>query len=121
MIFKEEQQIFNYIRDNQKLSKWVSDAREYHKRLLALIDGEGFNELLINQIEHIEGSQKAIARKKYARSIKDFYERLLRLTDNIYSSTGGVKRFENLTTSQIEELQEHLANVKGGQTLESRG
>ena len=119
MIFKEEQQIFNYIRDNQKLSKWVSDAREYHKRLLALIDGEGFNDLLINQIEHIEGTQKAKARKKYARSIKDFYERLLRLTDNIYSSTGGVKRFENLTTPQIEELQEHLSNIKGGKNLES--
>jgi hypothetical protein len=119
MIFKEEQQIFNYIRDNQKLSKWVSDAREYHKRLLALIDGEGFNDLLINQIEHIEGTQKAIARKKYARSIKDFYERLLRLTDNIYSSTGGVKRYENLNTPQIEELQEHLANIKGGKNLES--
>ena len=61
MIFKEESQIFNYIRENQKLDKWVSDAREYHKRLLALIDGEGFNDLLINKIEHIEGTDKAKA------------------------------------------------------------
>jgi hypothetical protein len=119
MVFKTEEQLFGYIRANQSLPKWVNDARVYHKRLLALIDGEGFNELLIKEIEHIEGSQKAIARKKYARSIKDFYERLLRLTDNIYSSTGGVKRYENLTDSQTEELQEHLANVKGGKTLEA--
>lgn len=119
MIFKEPEQLFNYIRANQSVDKWVSDARVYHKRLLALIDGEGFNELLIKQIEHIEGTQKAIARKKYARSIKDFYERLLRLTDNIYSSTGGVKRYENLTDSQVEELQKHLHNVKGGKTLEA--
>ena len=119
MIFKEPTQLFNYIQDNQTTPKWVNDARAYHKRLLALIDGEGFNELLINKIEHIEGTQKAIARKKYARSIKDFYERLLRLTDNIYSSTGGVKRYENLTENQIKELQNHLSNVKGGVNLES--
>lgn len=119
MIFKDQEQLFNYIRANQKLPKWVDDARVYHKRLLALIDGEGFNDLLINKIEHIENTQKAIARKKYARSIKDFYERLLRLTDNVYSATGGVKRYENLTDSQTKELQEHLHDIKGGKSLES--
>ena len=119
MIFKDKKQLFKYVEANQKLPKWVADAREYHKRLLALIDGEGFKDLLINEVEHIEGSNKAVARKKYARSIKDFYERLLRLTDNIYSSTGGVKRYENLTPKQIEELEAHLHNIKGGQTLES--
>ena len=118
MIFQTEEQIFKYIKANQKLSPWVADARVYHKRLLALIDGDGFKELLITKIEHIEGTQKAIARKKYARSIKDFYERLLRLTDNIYQSTGGVKRYENLTDSQTEQLEEHLNDIKGGKTLE---
>ena len=119
MIFKTESQLFDYIRANQKVDKWVVDARKYHKKLLALIDGEGFNELLINEVEHIEGTQKAIARKKYARSIKDFYARLLRLTDNIYSSTGGIKRYENLSDSQTKELESHLHKIKGGKTLES--
>ena len=119
MIFKKESELFNYIKANEKVPNWVSDARIYHKRLLALIDGEGFNELLINKIEHIENTQKAVARKKYARSIKDFYERLLRLTDNIYSSTGGVKRYENLTDTQTKELEDHLHKIKGGRTLES--
>jgi hypothetical protein len=119
MIFKTETELFDYIRANNQVPKWIADARDYHKRLLALIDGEGFNELLINKIEHIENTQKAVARKKYARSIKDFYERLLRLTDNIYSSTGGVKRYENLTDTQIKELENHLHNVKGGRTLEA--
>ena len=119
MVFKTEEEIYKYIQENQNVPKWVSDARTYHKRLLALIDGEGFKDLLINQIEHIEGSQKAVARKKYARSIKDFFERLLRLTDNIYSSTGGVKRYENLTDQQVEELTEALHNVRGGKTLEA--
>ena len=118
MIFENQEQLFNFIRANQKVPKWIDDARVYHKRLLALIDGEGFNDLLINKIEHIENTQKAIARKKYARSIKDFYERLLRLTDNVYSATGGVKRYENLTDSQTEELQKHLSDVKGGKSLE---
>lgn len=119
MIFKTQEELFKYIKVNYKTPNWVNDARVYHKRLLALIDGEGFNDLLINQVEHIEGTQKAKARKKYARSIKDFYERLLRLTDNIYSSTGGVKRYENLSDSQTEDLIKQLHNVKGGQSLES--
>lgn len=119
MIFKTQEELFKYIKGNDKTPNWVNDARVYHKRLLALIDGEGFNDLLINQVEHIEGTQKAKARKKYARSIKDFYERLLRLTDNIYSSTGGVKRYENLSDSQAEDLIKQLHNVKGGQSLES--
>jgi hypothetical protein len=119
MIFTTPNQLFDYIRENQTLSSRISKARKYHKLLLALIDGEGFKELLINQIVHIEGTEKAIARKKYARSIKDFYERLLRLTDNIYSSTGGVKRYENLSDNQILELEEHLHNIKGGKSLES--
>ena len=119
MIFKTKEELFKYIKENDKTPNWVNDARVYHKRLLALIDGEGFNDLLINQVEHIEGTQKAKARKKYARSIKDFYERLLRLTDNIYSSTGGMKRYENLSDSQTEDLIKQLHNVKGGQSLES--
>ena len=119
MVFKDKEQVYKFIEANEKVHKWVSDAREYHKRLLALIDGEGFKKLLVNRVEHLEGTLEAIARDKYARSIKDFYERLLRLTDNIYSSTGGVKRYENLTTTQQEQLEGHLHNIKGGRTLEA--
>ena len=118
MIFKDQEQIFNYIQKNQQTPIWVDDAREYHKKLLALIDGTGFKELLINKIEYLENTEKAIAREKYSRNIKDFYERLLRLTDNIYSSTGGVKRYGHLTPTQTEELERHLADVRGGKSLE---
>lgn len=119
MIIQDINELFNYIRDNQQVKKHISDARAYHKRLLALVDGEGFKDLLISRIEHIEGSDKAIARKKYARSITDFFERLLRLTDNVYSSTGGNRHYDNLSDSDKETLTKHLSNIRGGQSLDS--
>ncbi len=63
MIFNSEQDIFSYIKDNKVTPPWIADAREYHKMLLALIDGEGFQDLLIEQIEHLENADKAKSRK----------------------------------------------------------
>lgn len=111
-----EQQIKDIILDNQKAPNWVVDARDYRDTLFALIEGENFEDLL-NHIEHIEGTKKAIARRKYARSCKDMFERLLRLTDNVYSATGGSKRYD-LSDEQKERLVSSLSNVRGGQSLE---
>ena len=118
MIFNSEEQIFNYIRDNKVTPPWVADAREYSKMLLALIQGENFQDLLIEQIEFLENKDKAASRKKYSRNIVDLFERVLRPIDNIYSSTGGAKHFHNLSDNEIEELTNHLSNVRGGKTLQ---
>jgi hypothetical protein len=115
MILKE-QQIKTIITQNQTAPKWVDFARGYTKELFALIDGEGFSDLL-EKIEHIEGDQKSIARRKYARSIQDMFERLSRLTDNVYSSTGTTKRYD-LSDSQSEELQTIISQIRGGGSLE---
>ena len=118
MVFQDEQQIYKYILANEKPKDWVISARQYTDLLFALIDGRDF-QVLLEYIEKYEGSdEKAIARRKYARSIKDLFERLLRLTDNIYSSTCGVKRYENISETQKEELLKHLHNIKGGKSLE---
>ena len=119
MVFKNEEQIFKYITANKQTPVWITEARGYHKLLLALIDGEGFKELLIEQIEHLEDKNKAASRKKYSRNVTDFYERLLRLTDNIYNSTGGIKSYNNLSDSQMEDLGKHISNIGGGKSLES--
>ena len=117
MKFTSEEQIFSYIQSNEQVKPWIADARKYSKDLLAVIDGENFEDHLIHQIEHLENKQKAKARKKYSRDIKDFYTRLLRPIDNIWSSTGGISRIENLDDNQSAELQAHVANVKGNKTL----
>ncbi len=119
MIFSNEEQIFAYLKANKTTPVWVDDARAYHRRLLALIDGEGFKEHLIEHIEHLESAEKAASRKKYARNVADLFERVLRLTDNIYSSTGGTKQYNNLSDEQSTELKSHLSDIKGGRTLEA--
>ncbi len=111
-----EQQIKLIIEGSQKAPDWVNNARDYRDTLFALIEGENFEELL-NHIEHIEGTKKAKARQKYARSCKDMFERLLRLTDNVYSATGGSKRYD-LGDEQKEQLIKTVSNIRGGQSLE---
>ena len=111
-----EQQIKSIIEGNKKTPYWIDTAREYRKTLFALIEGEDFDELL-NKIEHIEGDKKSIARKKYARSCKDMFDRLLRMTDNVYSATGGSKRYD-LGDEQKEVLKSVVDDIRGGQSLE---
>ena len=118
MILSEEQ-IDGILKKNaKKTPNWIMTAREYRDTLFALIEGEDFDKLL-EKVEHIEGTKKAIARRKYARNVKDMFERLLRMTDNVYSATGGVKRYVNLSDSEKETLVESLSNVRGGESLES--
>jgi len=109
--------IKNIILSSEKTPDWINSAREYTKLLFALIEGKDFDELLI-KVEYLEGDKKSIARKKYARSIKDMFERLGRLIDNVYSSTGGSKNYNDLTDSQKESLVKTLSNIRGGLSLE---
>ena len=101
----EVQKIFQIIKDSQTVPNWVINAREYFKELNALINGVDFAELLI-RIEHKEDSAKQQARRKYARSIKDVFERLLRPIDNVYSATGGVKKYPENAIDVIKKIYE---------------
>jgi hypothetical protein len=118
MILSEDQ-IQKILKKNSKITpSWIMEARDYRDTLFALIEGEDFDKLL-EKVEHIEGTKKAVARRKYARNVKDMFERLLRMTDNIYSATGGIKRYIGLSDSEKETLVKSLSNVRGGESLES--
>ena len=118
MVFNNENEIFKYLRSQETAEDWVTLARENEAELKALINGKDFKKLLIHNIEHLEDKKKFIARAKYSRSTIDFFERLLRLTDNIFSASGTIKRY-NLKDQQKEELVRHLNNIRGGKSLDS--
>jgi len=109
-------QVKDIINASKKTPEWVEHGRALSAELFALTEGDHFDELLIH-IEHIEDKKKKAARKKYSKDIRDLFERLLRLVDNVYSANGGSKRY-NLEENQERLLLDGLMNVSGGQTLE---
>jgi len=119
MIFENEVKAAEFIKEHQKPCDYIVSSRKETKELKALLAGKEFKKLLINQIEHIEGSKRAKARENYARNVVDFFERLLRPVDNVYHSTGGSKTFDIKNADQKKALMKAITNVRGGNTLQS--
>lgn len=118
----DENQAINIVKANaDKVPDWVVSARSQSATLKALIDGEDFIPLLINQIEHVETEKKALARKKYSRNITDLYERLLLPIDNVFNSTGGSKKYftEGFNQADSERFINLIANIKGGKSVQN--
>lgn len=105
--------IIKILQSNVRVEDWVINARQKHIELNALVNGVKFDDLLI-RIEHKEDTEKQKARKRYARSIIDTYTRLLRPLDNIYSATGGSKKYDMSNKNLIKKI----ASIRDGKTLE---
>ena len=105
------------IKANQQVSSRILKGREMNRELCALIDGEAFHEELVNQIEHIESDQKIKARKKYSRSIVDFFGRLMSPIENIFSSSGEVQDIKIENESNLKLMLESLSNCRDGKSL----
>ena len=117
MIFANPDEAVKAIKDNLKINPLFTKMREYSTELKALVDGEMFLEELIEKIEGIESQQKAKAREKYSRCIKDMFERLFQPIDNIYFANGGVKSYDIPKESIKKEYLTQIANIRDGKTL----
>jgi hypothetical protein len=117
MIFQDEQQIFDFIKENKQVSPEILKARDYKRSLLALIDGHGFIDELINKIEFIETSDRIRARKKYSRNITDTFERLFQPISNVFHSTGGSFTVDITNQKEKEDFLMKLANVRDEKSL----
>lgn len=106
------------LKDNLKVKPHIEKGRKIAKELFALIEGDGFKDELIKRIEHLESSEKAMAREKYSRSITDFFERLLQPIGNIYSSVGGSKTYEIKSEEMKLKYLKHVSSVSGNMSLE---
>lgn len=118
MIFTPEEAIA-LIRQNLNVSHRIDAGRKMATELRALIKGVEFHKELIHRIEKLENSEKAIARKKYSRSIKDFFQRLLRPVDNVYTSLGGSKIYDIDSDTIKDQVIETIGEIRGGKSLES--
>jgi hypothetical protein len=74
------------------LPDWVTTARKNSKIYEALINGENFSNVLIEQIEHIESPKKAVARRKYSKDIRDVFERVMKQRENVFQANGGSEK-----------------------------
>ena len=117
MIFASPEEAIKAIKANLKVTPEFTKMREYSTELKALVNGDDFLEELINNIEGIESKQKAKARKKYSRSIKDMFERLFQPIDNIYYANGGVKSYDIANEKTKKAFLAQIANIRDGKTL----
>jgi len=102
---------------HQTTQKWVMDARERSATLKALVNGENFSELLIQEIEKIESKDRSIARRKYAKDIRDLFARVNKKRENVFQSSGGSEEIKNISEKQKEDFLKILSSFKGGKSL----
>jgi hypothetical protein len=118
MIFTSEQAI-EIVKQNQSVPNRIKEGRSMAKELRALVKGIDFHDELIHRIEKLENEDKAVARKKYSRSIKDFFQRLLRPVDNVYTSMGGSKIYDIKSETIKKQTIETVNKIRGGKSLEA--
>lgn len=93
MTFTDEEAIAKVIQlFKEGTPAWVTTARCNSSLYKALIDGEGFDKVLIDRIEHIEPGPKAQARKKYSKDIRDVFERVMKPRENVFQANGGSEK-----------------------------
>ena len=116
MTFADDNEVLLYIKNNQSICSYIKRSREQTTELKALVSGKMFTDYLIKKIEHIEGEKRAIARKKYSRSVIDLFERLLRPIDNVYHSTGGSTHIK-LNPNELEVTLNSISKIRDGLSL----
>jgi len=117
MIFESDEQAIKYIRANQSVSPYIEKARNEARELFALVEGDGFKDELIKRIEHIEGTKKAIARKKYSRSIVDLYQRISQPISNVFSATGGSAEYNIDNEDKKKEFLLKIGNIRDNKSI----
>lgn len=99
------------LKENPTRKIW-DEAREQAKRLQMHVLGSGL-QAAINRIENLEGDKNYAVRKKYAKSNRDLFARVLRPIDNIWSGRGG-SAFYNTSKENDERIRAILSNVNNG-------
>lgn len=117
MVFKDELAVIDAIKKYPKAPQWVIDARATHKELKALVTGENFTELLIKKFEKIESSDRAVARKKYSKDIRDVFNRIYQPRINVFSASGGSVNDNFTSKVKKEKYLEFARDYKGQKTI----
>lgn len=118
MTFKDETEALKILKKHTKHTlDWVTIAKENKEEAEALIYGVNYKKFLVNEIEYLESAAKRLVRAKYSRPVTDLFVRVGRLLDNVFSANGTIKQINGLKDNQKVELEKHLSQIKGGQSL----
>lgn len=117
-IVRNETEAKDLILNNQDVPKWITDAREDHKDWKAYFYGEEFRDKLI-RLEHIESENRADARKKYSKPIKDLNQKLVRPIDSVYSAVGGSKDYPGIKSdNDKKKFLQKITNLRENKSIE---
>jgi hypothetical protein len=111
------EQAIKFVKDSTSTPSFIQDARDYYSELKALIDGKGYESLLI-KIDHVESDKKQKSRERYSFSMKDMFSRLFKKIDNVWTATGGSKFYDLEDDEQKLELAKAITQVRGGKSIE---
>ena len=117
MEFKDEAEVINFIKLHQKAPNWIEAARKNHTTLNALVTGKDFHKVLIKQIEKIESADRATARLRYSKDIRDMFDRVMQPRTNVFTASGGSVHNEISNTAQKEKFIKSLAQFKGQKSI----
>jgi RNA polymerase subunit RPABC4/transcription elongation factor Spt4 len=95
----------------------IAAAKDEHRVLLVHVHGVGTAEHL-DKIEGFENEKKFKLRKKFARSNRDFFAKLFRHIDKIFSAQGGSINYGLKDEKKRATLQALLYNIKDGISLD---
>jgi hypothetical protein len=116
MIF-DQITVLKEIEEHQTPELWIVEARKRSTELKALVNGENFAELLIQQIEKVESNNRAIARKKYSKDIRDLFSRVNKKRENVFQSNGGSEEIKIDSEELKTQFIKTLTHFKGGKSL----
>jgi hypothetical protein len=117
MTYTEEEIKALLKKHSEKTEQWVLDARKNSKTLRALVTGDGFDEELIEKIEHLESAERAEVRKKYAKDIRDLFNRVMKKRQNIFDANGGSEQMQLNNETIKKAFDERLSNFKSNKSL----
>lgn len=117
---KQEQyeKAIKIIQENESLKTWVSEARERSKVLKALVNGKDYSDVLINEIEKLESKDRAKARKKYSKDVRDMFNRVFKNRYNVFEAVGGSEFIKSSSDNLKTGLEILLNSFKGNKSIE---
>lgn len=117
MTYQEEDIKLLLKKHSEEKDQWVIEARENSKSLKALVNGEGFQEELIEHIEHLESQERAEVRRKYSKDIRDLFSRVMKKRQNVFDANGGSEN-NNISNKTIkEDFIKTISNFKSNKSL----
>ena len=117
MAFQSEEEVVEFIKKHQKTKSWVDVARDNHKVLSALVLGKKFHEVLIKRIEKIESADRAIARIKYSKDIRDLFDRVMQPRNGVFTASGGSVMDDIPKGVNKEKFLEAIKHFKGQKSV----